>query len=186
MKTTLSTYRSNPFRQVPVAAPTLDAKNRRVRPARILVGVDFSAESAKAVKYAAALARRFGSALVLAHVIEPVPYPSDFGYGPMMLDFPGKDAVRRIRLRLAALVKKHAGSGVPVETEILNGAIYNELAKAAGALHIDLIVIGTHGYTGLDHALMGSAAEKVVRHAPCPVLVVRKRQREIVHPARPD
>lgn len=186
MKTASSTDRGNPFRQVPAATPVLDANNRRVRPARILVGVDFSAESGKAVKYAAALARRFGSALVLAHVIEPVPYPADFGYGPVMLDFPGKDAVRKIRLRLATLAKKHSGSGVTVETEILNGAIYNELVRAVRALDIDLIVIGTHGYTGLDHALMGSAAEKIVRHAPCPVLVVRKRQREIIHPVRSD
>lgn len=160
--------------------------NRRIHPARILVGVDFSAESGKALKYAAALARHFGARIVLAHVIEPMPYPSDFGYGPMILDLAGNDAVQNIRLRLNALAKKHGLNGLPVDTEILNGPAHHELANAASALGINLIVIGTHGYTGLDHALIGSTAEKLVRHAPCPVLIVRKHERDMIRPERPD
>ncbi|HTD65875.1 MAG TPA: universal stress protein, partial [Candidatus Limnocylindria bacterium] len=63
-------------------------------------------------------------------------------------------------------------------TVVRNGVPFHEIAQAAATLKIDLIVISTHGYTGLKHVLLGSTAERVVRHAPCPVLVVRKEERD--------
>ena len=60
------------------------------------------------------------------------------------------------------------------------GRSFHEIAEAARTLKVDLIILSTHGYTGLKHALLGSATERVVRHAPCPVLVVREREHEFV------
>jgi nucleotide-binding universal stress UspA family protein len=59
---------------------------------------------------------------------------------------------------------------------VRNGTAFDEIVRAAGSLRADLIIIATHGYTGLKHVLMGSTAERVVRHAPCPVLVVRSSE----------
>ena len=67
-----------------------------------------------------------------------------------------------------------------VETVIRNGLAFFEITEAAKALNADLIIIGTHGYSGVTRAIMGSTAEKVVRHAPCPVLVVRRHEHEFI------
>ena len=147
---------------------------------KILVPVDFSDESKKSVHYAVALARQFGASIVLLHVMEPVVYPSDVGYGPVVVQAPNNRAIKKARARLTALGKKQVGDKILAETVVLTGSSWYEITEAAKALEIDLIVIGTHGYTGLDHALMGSTAEKVVRHAPCPVFVVRKKEHEFV------
>jgi len=136
--------------------------------------IDFSGESKKAVQYAVAFARQFGASIVLLHLVEPIVYPSDVGYGPVVVQIPNHGAIKRAKVRLSALGKKRVGGKILAETLVLTGSPWFEITEAAKALEIDLIVIGTHGYTGLDHALMGSTAEKVVRHAPCPVFVVRK------------
>lgn len=148
--------------------------------AKILVPVDFSGESKKAIQYAIAFARQFGASIVLLHVVEPVVYPSDVGYGPVVVQVPNSNAIKRAKTRLSALGKKQAGEEILIDTAVLSGSPHVEIIEAAKTLKIDLIVIGTHGYTGLDHALMGSTAEKVVRHAPCPVFVVRKKEHEFV------
>ena len=65
-------------------------------------------------------------------------------------------------------------------TLVRQGRSFHEIAEAARTLKADLIIISTHGYSGLKHALLGSTTERVVRHAPCPVLVVREHEREFV------
>lgn len=69
---------------------------------------------------------------------------------------------------------------VPVRTATRTGRAYDEIAAAARDENADLIVISTHGYTGLKHVLLGSTTERVVRHAPCPVLVIRQHEREFI------
>jgi Universal stress protein family len=69
---------------------------------------------------------------------------------------------------------------VPVNLQVRIGRPFHEIVTLAEALHIDLIIVATHGHTGLKHVFLGSTAERVIRHAPCPVLVVREKEREFV------
>jgi universal stress protein A len=143
---------------------------------RILVPVDFSQDSLNALNSARDLAQHFGAELLLLHVIAPIDLitvsevfdeqrrASDAALARIGADLHA--AGQRFRL----MVKAGVPSGVIVDT-----------AKRAGA---DLIVIGTHGRTGLAHMLIGSVAEKVVRTAPCPVLAVRRSVRKTRKPKR--
>lgn len=140
----------------------------------ILVPLDFSASSRKALDYAASLARQFGARLTLLHVAEPVGTPDFAGAFPLMMeDDKVMAAAKRSLEREASAAKVPAGL---VEKVLVRfGRSFHEIAEAARTRKVDLIVIATHGYTGLKHALLGSTTERVVRHAPCPVLVVRQR-----------
>ena len=82
---------------------------------------------------------------------------------------------------LERVVKQAGVSPKLIEKTLVRfGRSFHEIADAARTLKVDLIVIATHGYTGLKHALLGSTTERVVRHAPCPVLVVRENEKESV------
>lgn len=143
---------------------------------RILVPIDFSEPSEKALHYAAKFAEQFGAEVRLLHVIQPMVYPTDFGYPPTPLDV--DESVRsRIEERLADLGGQWGAKGKPL---IRFGQPYQEIGVAASELQADLIIIATHGRSGLKHALLGSTAERVLRHAPCPVLIVRERERDFV------
>lgn len=140
---------------------------------RILVPLDFSEHAQKALRYATALARQFDSSLVLVHVIEPLVYPADFGYTPLPANLLEQDFEREANARLEAVAAAQAAVGFQVEHFVRIGKPYHEIALAAAEQRADLVVLTTHGYTGLTHVLLGSTAERVIRHAPCPVLVVR-------------
>lgn len=139
---------------------------------RILVPTDFSAASRKALAHAAALARLAGGEVTLLHVIEPPPYP-EFGYAHIPL----KEArqKRSAREGLEALRKELADEGMKSAFVVRTGSAFHEITEQAREEQADVIVIATHGRNALLHLLMGSTAERVVRHAPCPVLVVRER-----------
>src|SRR4051812_38050953 len=143
----------------------------RVQIKSILVPLDFSEPSKSALNYAVQLAGQFGAKLFLLHVIEPVATP-DFAYYPLMME---NDKV--IGKAKGALNQAVAKSGLDLKLVgkalVRNGLAFNEITQAAESLQVDLIVIATHGYTGLKHVLLGSTTERVVRHARCPVLVVR-------------
>lgn len=145
----------------------------------VLVPTDFSAESRKAIEYAVAFARQFGAKLTLLYVVEPVATPDFAKSFPLVME---KD-------ELSADCKRHLErfvreSGIEEEliekTLVRNGRAYHEITSAAKTLKSDIIIISTHGYTGLKHAIMGSTTERVVRHAPCPVLVVRPGEHEFI------
>jgi nucleotide-binding universal stress UspA family protein len=137
----------------------------------VLVPTDFSAESRKALQYAARFAEQCGAKITLVHVVEPVATP-DFAYFPLTME---NDKVTKLaRGKLDLLCKQEAiPPRVVAKTLVRFGKAYLEIARAARGLKSDLIIIATHGYTGVKHALLGSVTERVVRHAPCPVLVVR-------------
>lgn len=138
---------------------------------KILVPTDFSDLSKRTVAKAVALAQRFNAKIDLVHVLEPPPYP-EFGY----VHLPLKEGGLR-RAAEAHLEKLRAD--IPALTDLVNytpvrtGNAPYEIVQAGRELNAELIVIGTHGRTGIKRLALGSTAEKVVRHAPCPVLVLR-------------
>lgn len=144
---------------------------------RIVVPTDFSEASHKAIRYAASFARQCGSEAFLVHVIEPPPYPQ-FGYAHI----PMKEAKlkKAARQHLDILCGELSDAGIAVSSDIRLGSAYREIADYSGEHGADLIVIATHGRGTIAHALLGSTAERVVRHASCPVLVVREHEREFV------
>ena len=152
---------------------------------KLLVPTDFSENSKKALVYAVRLAHRNNSSLILFHVFEPPEFvrqlPEDYSYESNDETRKQFDtAMRRSTERLEMLSEAVKGSKVKIETSQRLGTPYEEIVKVAKEREVDLIVIATHGYTGLKHFLLGSTAERVVRLAPCPVLVVRQEERDFV------
>jgi nucleotide-binding universal stress UspA family protein len=140
----------------------------------ILVPSDFSAPSDLATDYAIDMAFRYGASIRLLHVIEePAIYPD--GY----VDLPGlqQHLVNEATNRLAALAAKCETARVDVTSAIVTGRPATVIVEEASARDVDLIVMGTHGRTGLAHLFLGSVAERVVRTASCPVLSVRENAR---------
>jgi len=144
----------------------------------ILVPIDFSETSKKAVVYAVRMAEQFGSKIVFLNVVEPVA-TADFGYPPLMLETDKAKSAAKTRLET---VCREAGMSPKMLDRVVvrYGTPYVEITDAARHLKADLIILTTHGYTGLKRVFMGSTAERVVRHAPCPVLTVREREHELV------
>ncbi len=141
---------------------------------KILVPIDFSHHSQEAIRWAVDLAQRYdATSLTLVHVIQPIPWPTS---PDGMLAMTG-ELITQMRDALALALegarREVAAKGVPVETALLDGVPSTEVVELARRGGFDLIVIGTHGRTGIKHALLGSVAEKVVRKASCPVLTVR-------------
>ncbi|MGE5363935.1 MAG: universal stress protein [Bacteroidota bacterium] len=139
----------------------------------ILVPVDFSDYSKNALKYAVDYAKVFGAKLYLIYVIEPVVYPADFSMGQVALPSVDTELNTRAEEELENLAKKEIAGALEYQTIIKMGKPFVEIIDTAGELDIDLIIIATHGHTGVEHMLFGSTAEKVVRKAPCPVLSLR-------------
>jgi len=140
---------------------------------KIIVPIDFSETSAQALPYAAALAERFTAEIFLLHVIEPMSIPVDSGYMPPRIKPEDKNVAQQ---RLLDLSREVFEDNVRVRVLVRKGLPFQETTEAAKSLDADMIVLTTHGYTGLAHVLLGSTAERVVRHADCAVLVVRELQ----------
>jgi len=157
---------------------------RPAAPQSILVGIDFSPGSLMALDYATGLARAFGGTLTLVYVIPPQLDPPDIGFAPGEILAIELRSRRNAEKRVSALAKKIAAPyrGAAL---IRQGQPSDMLAAAVRELGSDLLVIATHGRTGLNRLLLGSTAEKVVRHAPCPVLVVRPTERRTGKVRRP-
>jgi nucleotide-binding universal stress UspA family protein len=146
---------------------------------RILVPLDFSACSEKALHYAATLAKQFKASLVLLHVFEL--YPIDYVLGLTIDNEESKRLLARAEAELVRLSHQYAsGRRWGIHTMVRLGKPYQEIVKAARERRVGLVIMGTHGYTGFLHFQLGSTAERVVRSAPCPVLVVREPERERV------
>jgi nucleotide-binding universal stress UspA family protein len=142
---------------------------------RILVPTDFSSASLRALDRAIDLGRRLGAQLIVLHVVEPVYYPMAdimYGVGPDLGNV-YEEIERAARAQLARLATKLRARGVAVRTLLGSGTAYQVIVDSARKIKADLIVMSTHGRTGLSHVLIGSVADRVVRSAPCPVLTVR-------------
>jgi nucleotide-binding universal stress UspA family protein len=141
---------------------------------KILVPTDFSEHSALALTYAVDLAKRYGAGLTLLHVYPVVNYAAAEGFALYTPEQLAKLITQlTTQLRAVEVTAREAGAQ-QIESAMLQGDAYQEiLAQASG---FDLIMMGTHGRTGLRHALMGSVAEKIVRTSPCAVLTVRSHK----------
>ena len=138
----------------------------------ILVPTDLSEDADYALVYAIELAQKLQARLILLHAVDTTPLevaeiasqrpPSDW-----------QEVETGIEQKLEASLKRLHDVGLQGETLIVHGVPFQSIIDTAQDKGADLIVMGTHGRTGLPHALMGSVAEKVVRLAPCPVLVTR-------------
>ncbi len=142
---------------------------------RILAPTDFSEHSSHAIPYAAGMAQQFGGKLILLHVVssETLMSISKAHVPPHPVDQVYEDLAQQIREQYTTHVPPQTRKAVETEILVLPGVPFQEILRAAALKAVDLIVMATHGRTGLSHALMGSVTEKVVRKAPCPVLSIR-------------
>lgn len=155
----------------PVALPEWRLKH-------ILVPVDFSEPSHKAMHYAACFAKQFNADVTLLHVLVAVPPPTQ-----MMIFEPEtftaehhEDVARQL-----SEWRKEITSQATVKAVVRTGtAVQQEIVVTAHECNTDLIIIASHGRTGLAHLFTGRTTERVVRHAPCPVLVVREREQDFL------
>jgi nucleotide-binding universal stress UspA family protein len=141
---------------------------------RILIPTDFSAASDEALAYSMMLGDRLGASLHVLHVIEEPEIAGTWGAESYIAELPRirEAAQKAAEERLGRLAGAEAG-GVHISTEIVDGRAAQTIIEIAVRRHIDLIVMGTHGRSGVAHLLLGSVTEKVLRSAHCPVLAVR-------------
>lgn len=149
---------------------------------RILWPTDFSALSIKGAHYALHFAEAFGAELHVLHVCQPlIGSSADLPLTPgMLLGVTQSEVLAAANARLKELASQEFGALKNVRHEVRIGVPWQEICRFAEAERIDLIVICTHGYTGLRHVLIGSIAERVVQHAPCPVLTVKATERDFI------
>ena len=141
----------------------------------ILLPTDFSECGNYALSYAASLARTFGASIICVHVIEPM-VPT-VGYSGMTEPLPIADISDQLEYsaerELPKIAECEQCAGLEIEELIVHGEAASEIVRVAKDRKVDLIVVSSHGRTGLGRMLFGSTAEAVVRHASCPVLVVK-------------
>jgi universal stress protein A len=145
----------------------------------ILVPIDFSEHSKKTVKYATRFAARYQAAVRLLHVFQIPEYAvTQYEYrqqGADQLKNQVDIAEEGARESLEAFENELLSQGMNVKAFLRIGYPFEEIVLMANAPDIDLIIIGSHGRSGIRRLLLGSTAERVVEHAPCPVLVVKER-----------
>ena len=153
-----------------------------IRIERILCPIDFSQYSEHALHYALAFAQAHDAELELMHVVELPFLPSSSLLGLPDLRVPIEDIEREAHRRLGELVEQSKEVHGKLTALVTVGTPFLEIIRRAKEREIDLIVVGTHGRSGLKQLLIGSVAEKVVRKAPCPVLSVKHPEHEFVMP----
>jgi nucleotide-binding universal stress UspA family protein len=142
----------------------------------ILCPVDFSEPCRVAMEHAESLARTLGAELILAHVVVPAMYPVAFGAVPLGAVTLEEEARGAAEASLTADVKRLSEQGITCRGLVEVGTPAYRLVEMVRENAVDLVVMGTHGATGLGHVLLGSTAERVVRLCPCPVLTVKVGQ----------
>jgi len=151
---------------------------------KILVPTDLSQFSQSAIRYGAEFAHRFDAELILLHVIwHPL---TDYAYEVGNYSKSFDDYESDVRIAAEKEMARFSVAPLPnrdrVTTELRVGHAVEQITHYADENDVDLIILGTHGRTGLKHVLLGSVAENAIRHAPCPVLTVRAQEHEFVHP----
>jgi nucleotide-binding universal stress UspA family protein len=145
---------------------------------RILAPTDFSDHACHALGYARAFADRWNAELHLLNVIEPAVFPTEAGLTPMGLINLDSELAVAAEHAMTELLKRDELQGLHPVTAIAHGRASSAIIEYAESNAIDIIVIATHGRTGLEHLIFGSTAERVVRESPCPVLTVRPPQQK--------
>src|SRR5216684_4834572 len=150
---------------------------------RILIPTDFSKFSQVALNYASAFAEKFAAELYLLHVIQDLSVfiPDMITVAPPPVPTV-EQMTKAVQEAFDRLIKDNRLERFPIHRDVREGTPFYEIVHYAKEQNIDLIIMGTHGHTGLTHMLLGSVTEKVVRKAPCPVLTVRHPEHEFVHP----
>ena len=141
---------------------------------RILVPIDFSDCSMAALRYAASLAKQLDASLILLHVIDSLVAPLEMEYVHLNIKDFNAEREKHAKDKLAALARSEIDPTLPTVPVLRHGPPWEQIKDTARERKADLIIVGTHGHTGLKHLVLGSTAEKVVRLAGCPVLVVRE------------
>ena len=167
--------------QIPILSPafcTDDGSNDRARTTvkfdTILVPTDFSPASLHALHYAIGFCKKFGSSLILLHVLEDLPVPTLTAYEGLDIAAYQERLNEDSRLHFERTVRETPDLGdINLTQKSRRGVPYMEIIDEATTSECDLIILATHGRSGLSHFLLGSVAEKIVRNSPCPVLTVK-------------
>ncbi len=155
-------------------------------PKRILVPLDFSASSRRALEAAKVIGAAFDAELLLLHVVEDRFHPAFYGPGMMSIYDVDPEIESKAKKHLETMVAETEGPEVAFTVEASPGNPTREIVAWARRAGCDLIVISTHGLTGLDHFFLGSVAERVVRLAHCPVFTTKVMARTLVAPPSPE
>ncbi len=155
-------------KRIPAAAPPPKPDIRS-----ILVPIDFSVHSKNALKYAVPLAEKFNASLHLVYVVEPTIYPADLGFGQVVLPGVEEELREKGEGELEALMRREIGKRVKASTAVRTGNPHQEILREAEEKGVDLIVVATHGHSGVEHMLFGSTADRIVRRSKVPVLTIR-------------
>ena len=140
---------------------------------KILITTDFSDYSFYAIPYAVELAEKFKARLTLMHVIEPIITPADFAWGGYNVTELENKTREYAEENLQKALRDRIPEGMKAEVSLAFGNPFKEVVQFAKDENFDLIVISTHGLTGLSHIIFGSTTEKIVRKSPVPVLTIR-------------
>ena len=140
----------------------------------VLLTTDFSETSKKAFSHAREIAEVFNAEIVLMHVEEGHLPPLVIEYATVGLEELEARQIEHATEQLTAL-RPELGTAIKVRYEVARGTPHHEIVGLAESIDADLIVMATHGRGFISHAFLGSTAERVMRHAPCPVLVVRDK-----------
>jgi len=158
------------------AAKPVTAAQEKFGISSILVPIDFSVHSKNALKYAVPLAEKFRASLHLVYVVEPTIYPADLGFGQVVLPGVEEELREKGGEELQALMEKEIGGRVKSSCAVRTGNPHQEILREAEELGVAMIVVATHGHSGVEHMLFGSTADRIVRNAKCPVLTIRPEQ----------
>lgn len=143
----------------------------------ILCPVDFSDSSRNAFRYACEFARSMGSQIHVLNVVEPRPMAADMALNYIPLE---EDLEKAAREDLDALVRDAVASGLDIRTDVVVGTPAEVILQYMEDFDVSLLIIGSHGRTGLSRLLMGSVTESVVRKAGIPVLMVKAGEKEFI------
>ncbi len=147
---------------------------------KILCPIDHSDCSKEALKYAVTFAMKDEAKLYLMHIIDIRSFNDSVV--AMSQQVPDEETLELLRIKLLDCIPEEIRDDMNVEAIVVQGIPFAEIISTAREKDIDMIVIGSHGRTGLKHMMLGSVSEKVVRKAPCPVLTVRQTDHEFVMP----
>lgn len=163
-------------RLAPVPVLTVHRSVKKFRINRLLVPIDFSAYCKEATDFAVFFAQNFGSEIHFLHVIEQEIHPSFYASGVDSIFEIDPGLKERVIKNMKEFLDDQLPGDLRKKFIVLEGKAHKEIVQYAKEKHMNLIVIATHGLTGLDYILLGSTTEKVVRWATCPVLTVKSRE----------